>query len=241
MWNVRPSDQRGQAEFDWLDSKHTFSFGQYWDPAHVGFGPLRVINEDRITPGAGFPRHPHKDMEILSYVLSGAIEHKDSMGNGSVIRPGELQYMSAGSGVTHSEFNGAPGEHAHFYQLWIVPNEHGAQPRYAQIRIDEASRNNAWGLIAGGTRFNAPIEIRQDAALYSSKLEAGAAVTVTAVEGRQYWLQVVRGQIDASNGIAPTPTQLTAGDGLAIRHDGVITLTAREPSEALLFDLPTTV
>jgi quercetin 2,3-dioxygenase len=238
MWSVRRSDQRGQAEFDWLDSKHTFSFGQYWDPAHVGFGVLRVINEDRITPGAGFPRHPHKDMEILSYVLSGAIEHKDSMGNGSVIRPGELQYMSAGTGVTHSEYNGAPGEHTHFYQLWIVPSEHGAPPRYAQVRIDEATRRNAWGLIAGGKRFGAPIEIRQDAALYSSKLDAGSQLTLAAVANRQYWLQVASGEFDASHGTGSDATHISTGDGLAIRLDGTVTLTARVPSEVLLFDLP---
>lgn len=238
MWHVRRSDQRGRAEFDWLDSKHSFSFGQYWDPAHVGFGPLRVINEDRITPGAGFPRHPHKDMEILSYVLSGAIEHKDSMGNGSVIRPGELQYMSAGTGVTHSEYNGAPGEHTHFYQLWIVPNEPGAPPRYAQVRIDEATRRNAWGLIAGGKRFGAPIEIRQDAALYSSKLDEGSALPLTADAERQYWLQVARGELEAWNGTSAAPTRLAAGDGLAFRLEGTLTLTAKESSEVLLFDLP---
>lgn len=238
MWNVRRSDQRGHAEFDWLDSRHTFSFGQYWDPAHVGFGALRVINEDRIAPGAGFPRHPHKDMEILSYVLSGAIEHKDSMGNGSVIRPGELQHMSAGTGVTHSEYNGAPGEHTHFYQLWIMPSEHGASPRYSQVRIDETARRNAWGLIAGGKRFGAPIEIRQDAALYSSKLDAGAALSLPADANRQHWLQVARGTLDASNGESPGPTRLFAGDGLSFRLRGAATLTAIEPSEVLLFDLP---
>lgn len=238
MWKVRPSAQRGRAEFDWLDSKHTFSFGQYWDPAHVGFGVLRVINEDRITPGAGFPRHPHKDMEILSYVLSGAIEHKDSMGNGSVIRPGELQYMSAGTGVTHSEYNGAPGEHTHFYQLWIIPNEQGAVPRYAQVKIDESTRHNAWGIIAGGKQWGAPIEIRQDAALYSTKLDANSALPLHAALGRQYWVQVVRGVVDASNAGTSPPTSLAVGDGLAIRHDGTVTVTALEPSELLLFDLP---
>lgn len=238
MWNVRRNDQRGHAEFDWLDSRHTFSFGHYWDPSHVGFGVLRVINEDRITPGAGFPRHPHKDMEILSYVLSGALEHKDSMGNGSIIRPGELQYMSAGSGVTHSEYNGAPGETTHFYQLWIVPDEQAAPPRYAQVRIDDAARRNTWGLIAGGKRFAAPIEIRQDAAVYSSKLEAGATLTLNTIESRQYWLQVARGSLDGSNGLAPTPTSLVAGDGLAIRYEGSAHFTARQPAEVLLFDLP---
>lgn len=241
MWNVRPSEQRGRAEFDWLDSKHTFSFGHYWDPDHVGFGVLRVINEDRIIPGAGFPKHPHKDMEILSYVLSGAVEHKDSMGNGSVIRPGELQYMSAGSGVTHSEYNGAPGEHTHFYQIWIVPNEHGAAPRYAQVRLDEAGRHNAWGLMAGGKRFDAAIELRQDAALYSTKLDVGSTLSLATTAGRQYWLQVARGRVDASNGIAPRPTRLEAGDGLAIRYEKKATFTALENSEMLLFDLPSSV
>lgn len=241
MWNVRLSVERGRASIDWLDSRHTFSFGDYWDAAHVGFGVLRVINEDRITPGAGFPRHPHKDMEILSYVLSGALEHKDSMGNGSSIRPGELQYMSAGTGVTHSEFNGASDEHTHFYQLWIVPNEHGVPPRYAQIRIDETARHNRWGLLAGGKRFEAPIEIRQDAALSSTKLDAGATLSLRARVGRQYWVQVARGRVDASNGIAPNPTHLTAGDGLAIRLEGEATFTALDATEMLLFDLPTSV
>ena len=236
MWNVRPSDQRGRAEFDWLDSRHTFSFGQYWDPAHVGFGVLRVINEDRINPGAGFPKHPHKNMEILSYVLSGALEHRDSMGNGSVIKPGELQYMSAGSGVTHSEYNGAPGQQTHFYQLWIVPDEQGVPPRYAQIRIDESSRRNAWGLIAGGRRFGAPIEIRQDAALHSAKLESGAKLRLRAEETRQYWLQMARGKMDAST--SENRTTLQAGDGLAFRHSGEVEFVAAESAEVLLFDLP---
>lgn len=240
MWKTRPSHARGRAEFDWLDSRHTFSFGHYWDPQHTGFGALRVINEDRINPGSGFPRHPHKDMEILSYVLSGALEHKDSMGNGSVIRPGELQYMSAGSGVTHSEYNGAPGEVTHFYQLWIIPNEQGGPPRYGQIRIDEDSRRNRWGLIAGGPRFGAPIELRQDAALYSAKLDDGAALTLDAVLGRQYWLQVALGELTVSSpGAASTVTPLSAGDGLALQQIGGVHLQAQTACEVLLFDLPT--
>lgn len=239
MWKKRPSDARGRAEFDWLDSRHTFSFGHYWDPQHTAFGALRVINEDRINPGSGFPRHPHKDMEILSYVLTGALEHKDSMGNGSVIRPGELQYMSAGSGVTHSEYNGAPGEVSHFYQLWIIPNEQGGAPRYGQIRIDEASRRNRWGLIAGGSRFNAPIELRQDAALYSAKLDENANLTLDAVAGRQYWLQVALGELTVNPpGAATAATPLSVGDGLALRQAGAVHLTAQTASEVLLFDLP---
>lgn len=238
MWKTRPSQARGRAEFDWLDSRHTFSFGHYWDPAHTGFGALRVINEDRINPGSGFPRHPHKDMEILSYVLSGALEHKDSMGNGSVIRPGELQYMSAGSGVTHSEYNGAPGEITHFYQLWIIPDEQGGAPRYGQIRIDGDSRRNRWGLLAGGPRFGAPIELRQDAALYSAKLDAGASLTLDATLSRQYWLQVARGELTVSPpGAASPATPLTAGDGLALQQLGAVHLQAQTVCEVLLFDL----
>ncbi len=239
MWYVRPNQQRGSAHLDWLDSKHTFSFGHYWDPKHMGFGVLRVINEDRITPGAGFPKHPHKDMEILSYVLSGALEHKDSLGTGSVIYPGELQYMSAGSGVTHSEYNGAPGEVTHFYQLWLMPNEQGAPPRYGQVRIDEPSRHNRFGLIAGGPRFGAPIELRQDAALLSARLEPNASIPIHAAEDRQYWLQVARGRLMVvPPGSETLATQLREGDGLGFRQLGDVTLQALEPAEVLLFDLP---
>lgn len=239
MWTVRSHDQRGTAEFDWLDSKHTFSFGHYWDPKQMGFGVLRVINEDRIQPGAGFPKHPHRDMEILSYVLEGALEHKDSMGTGSVIRPGELQYMSAGSGVTHSEYNGAPGAVTHFYQIWVIPNELGAPPRYAQIDIDDNARRDKWLLLAGAPRFGAPIDIRQDAALHCAKLTPGTWVPVEAVKDRQYWLQVARGSVqsfvDASNG---ERTTLVAGDGLAVQLAGIFHVEALEPAEVLLFDLP---
>lgn len=239
MWTVRSHEQRGTAQFDWLDSKHTFSFGHYWDPKHMGFGVLRVINEDRIQPGAGFPKHPHRDMEILSYVLEGALEHKDSMGTGSVIRPGELQYMSAGSGVTHSEYNGAPGAVTHFYQIWIVPNELGGSPRYAQIRIDDEARLDKWLLIAGAPRFGAPIDIRQDAALHCAKLTPGKSVAVAAATDRQYWLQVARGSVEVSRASSTeTKTALVAGDGLAARVSEPFHVQAVEPSEVLLFDLP---
>lgn len=238
MWLVRPSTDRGQAAFDWLDSKHTFSFGHYRDPAHMGFGVLRVINEDRISPGAGFPKHPHKDMEILSYVLDGALQHEDSMGNGSVIRPGELQYMSAGSGVTHSEYNGAPGKVTHFYQLWLIPDVQGAQPRYGQVRIDDEARRDRFGVIAGGPGFGAPIEIRQNAALLSAKLSPNKELEWQTALRRQYWLQVARGAVSASAGTDSAVTELTAGDGLAFGENGRVRLTSEHGAEVLLFDLP---
>jgi redox-sensitive bicupin YhaK (pirin superfamily) len=233
MWIVRPSHARGTTHLDWLVSRHTFSFGHYLDRNHMGFGPLRVINEDRVTAGAGFPKHPHRNMEILTYVLSGAVEHRDSMGSGSIIRPGELQYMSAGTGVTHSEYNATTTEVTHFYQVWLEPNELNVEPRYQHITIDEAQRRNRWGLLASGKHLEAPIQIRQDASLYSAKLDAGSTLSLAAKGERQYWLQVVDGCINAENIAAER------GDGLGLRHSGSITIEAREPGELLLFDLPT--
>lgn len=237
MWNVRPSHSRGTTRLDWLVSRHTFSFGHYLDRNHMGFGPLRVINEDHVAAGAGFPKHAHRNMEILTYVMAGAVEHRDSMGSGSIIRPGELQYMSAGTGVTHSEYNATANEVTHFYQVWIEPNQLNAAPRYQHVTIDESPRRNRWGLLAGGPPFGAPIELRQDAAVYSAKLDAGTALSLTTKADRQYWLQVVDGRIHAGD---ETSNGITAerGDGLGLWHTGSVTLEAVQPSELLLFDLP---
>ncbi len=230
MITKRPSQERGRANFGWLDSRHSFSFGQYFDPAHMGFGPLRVINEDRVKPGAGFDTHGHRDMEILSYVLEGALEHKDSIGTGSVIRPGELQRMSAGSGIQHSEFNASPRSPVHFLQIWIMPDRKGLTPSYEQkaFPLEDKARLH---LVASRQRREGSLTLHQDVDLYAGRLEAGSRRSHGLRPGRLGWLQVAAGSVDL-NGI-----RLETGDGAAIKAEPRLTVTAETDAEILLFDM----
>ncbi|MGF6272496.1 redox-sensitive bicupin YhaK (pirin superfamily) [Massilia sp. UYP11] len=232
MLNVRKSNERGGASFGWLDSKHTFSFGHYHDPKHMGFGPLRVINEDKVEPGRGFDSHGHRDMEIISYVLDGALEHKDSMGNGSVLRYGDVQLMSAGSGVVHSEYNHSKTEGVHFLQIWIMPNVGGAEPRYEEKHFDAADKTGKLRLIASNDGREGSVSMRQDAALYATILDGDDRVEHALAAGRQAYVHVVRGRVTV-NGIA-----LDGGDALKVTAEDAVTLAQAAGAEVLLFDLP---
>ena len=231
MLRLRRSEERGHADHGWLVSRHTFSFADYHDPRHMGFGSLRVINEDRVAPGKGFHTHGHRDMEILSYVVSGAIAHEDSMGNGSTIRPGDVQRMSAGTGVLHSEFNPSASEPLHFLQIWIVPEARGIAPGYEQRHFAPQERRGRLRLVGSRDGRDASVRIHQDAALYASLLAPGEAVTHRFASGRQGWLQMVKGRLDAGG------TALAEGDGLSIRDVGELRVAAAAESEFLLFDL----
>jgi quercetin 2,3-dioxygenase len=228
MIEVRPSDERGHNKISWLDSRFTFSFDQYYDPEHTQFRSLRVINEDVVAPGAGFPTHPHRDMEILTWILEGAIEHRDTTGGSGVIRPGELQHMTAGRGVMHSEFNPSPKDPAHLLQIWLLPERKGLDPSYEQLAFPDAELRGKFHLVAGP---QAPVTIRQDANLYIARLDKGADAKHTLAAGRHAWVQVARGAVNL-NGAA-----LQAGDGAAISNETEVRAEAREPSEVLLFDL----
>ncbi|WP_339067023.1 pirin family protein [Teredinibacter turnerae] len=227
----RAAEERGPSDLGWLQSQHTFSFGGYQDPAHMGFGPLRVINEDRVVPGAGFGTHPHKNMEIISYVLSGELAHKDSMGNGSRIVAGDVQVMSAGAGVTHSEFNASDSEPVHFLQIWIQPNAVDTEPGYQQLSfVPEDLRNKLIQVVGGDAR--APLQIKQDASLAIGRLEPGVELGETLVPTRKYWLQVASGELRVNGELAK------AGDGLAIAGEAALAMAAITQTEILLFDLP---
>ena len=228
---IRRAEDRGLADIGWLKSRHTFSFGDYFDAKQMGFGPLRVINEDRVVPGAGFGKHSHRDMEILSWVLSGALEHKDSLGTGAVIRPGELQRMTAGTGVTHSEFNASTSEPVHFLQIWVMPERQGLDPGYEQRNFAPADLTDQWRLIASGTPRDGALKIHQDVDLYVARLSADRELVHTPVNGRKLWLQVARGEIEVD---AET---LEAGDAAAWTDAKKITVRAAEDSEVLLFDM----
>ena len=232
MLNVRKSNERGGASFGWLDSKHTFSFGHYHDPKHMGVGPLRVINEDKVMPGRGFDSHGHRDMEIISYVLDGALEHKDSMGNGSVLRYGDVQIMSAGSGVVHSEYNHSKSEGVHFLQIWIMQNVGGAEPRYEEKHFDTADKAGKLRLIGSPDGRDGSVSIRQDAALYATILDGDDQVRHDLGAGRQAYVHVVRGQVTV-NGVA-----LDGGDALTVADAAAVTLARAAGAEVLLFDLP---
>jgi redox-sensitive bicupin YhaK (pirin superfamily) len=233
MIAVRPAAERGRADFGWLDSRHSFSFGDYYDPRHMGFGPLRVINEDRVKPGAGFDTHGHRDMEIISYVLEGALEHKDSIGTGSVIRPGEVQIMSAGTGIRHSEFNHSKSEPVHFLQIWLLPNRQALAPRYDQKAFPASGKRGRLRLVGSPDGRDDSILIHQDVRLYDSLLGNGETVTHPLAARRKSWVQVVRGAVDVNGKTAG------AGDGIAIEDEPELTITARaEGSEFLVFDLP---
>ena len=222
---------RGQSRTGWLDSRHTFSFGGYRDPAQMGFRSLRVINEDRVIPGAGFPSHRHKDMEIISYVLQGALGHKDSLGNGTVIRPGEVQRMSAGTGIVHSEFNSSETEHVHFLQIWIIPNEVGLSPSYEQKAFPTEEKRGELRLVAASEGRNGAITVHQDMHLFIANLEPGERAVHKIERGRGLWLQVARG-IVALNG-----TEMREGDGAAVEEEAAVVIEAETESEALLFDV----
>ena len=233
MITLRPAEERGVTDLGWLDSRHTFSFGEYYDPSHAGFGPLRVINEDRVRPAAGFATHGHQDMEIISWVLEGALEHKDSIGTGSVIRPGEAQIMSAGTGIRHSEFNHSRSEPLHFLQIWILPGRRGLAPRYDQRSFPDSERRGRLRLIgSAGGRANS-IVIHQNVEVYDTLLRTGDTVRHPLASDRRSWIQVVRGNIDVNNRPA------AAGDGVAIEGEPMLTITSqRDGTEVLLFDLP---
>lgn len=230
MMSVRPSEARGHVNYDWLDSHHTFSFGGYYDPAFMGFRALRVINEDRVVPGEGFDTHSHRDMEIITYPLSGAIAHRDSTGGREVLRAGEVQRMTAGTGVQHSEFNGAD-EELHFLQIWILPDRKGLKPGYEQKSFPESERQGRWRVVASPDARDGSLTVHQDVVLSSTLLGKGEQAGYTLAPGRHAWLQLARGR-GTLNGV-----ELKAGDGVAVSQESRLVLTASEPVEALLFDL----
>ena len=232
MIEVRRAAERGHARFGWLDSRHTFSFGNYHDPRFMGFGPLRVINEDRVQPGQGFGTHSHRDMEIISYVLEGALEHRDSLGTGSVIRPGDVQRMSAGTGISHSEFNHSDSEVVHFLQIWIIPEAEGLAPGYEQKSLPEEERRGRWRLAGSRDGAEGSVVVHQDVRLYTTLLPAGEVLTHELAPERRAWLQVARGAMDVEGQL------LEAGDGAAVDGNQVISVRAMQDAEALLFDLP---
>ena len=231
MITPRKSADRGRTKIDWLDSRHTFSFGDYYDPGQMGFRTLRVINEDRVRPGAGFPTHGHRDMEIITYVLEGELEHKDSLGNGSIIRPGEAQRMSAGVGITHSEFNHSKTDPVHFLQIWITPSTRGIAPGYEQKTIDDAKAHGGFAPVGSPHGRNQSVKIHQDAVLSVAKLERGQTVAVNLKQGRHGWAQVARGVVTVNG------TALAEGDGAAISDEEKVTIVASAPAEVLFFDL----
>jgi len=230
MMTIRKSEERGHANHGWLDSHFTFSFAEYHDPRHMGFRSLRVINDDRIAPGGGFGMHPHRDMEIISYVLEGALEHKDSMGNGSVIRPGDFQYMSAGTGVRHSEFNPSDKEETHLLQIWIMPDQRGAQPRYGEKALANAPTGKVH-LVASKSGRDGSIAIHQDAELLLAKLDRGDKVEHSLRPDRQAWVHVATGAVEVNGQV------LQAGDAAALSEEAQVKLAATEPAQVLLFDL----
>jgi quercetin 2,3-dioxygenase len=229
--NIRRASERGQAEHGWLKSSHSFSFADYYDPAHMGFRSLRVINDDRVAPGAGFDTHPHRDMEIFSYVLEGVLAHKDSMGNGRQLKPGQIQLMSAGRGVTHSEFNPSPSEPLHFLQIWIQPRERGLPPRYTEWHPKTGHADEPKVLVISHDGRDGSATIHQDADIYRIRLEPGQSVTHDLKAGRGAWLQVAEGVLTLND------VELATGDGVSIEQAAKLTLTATRPAEAILLDL----
>ena len=231
MLLIRKSGERGLTRLDWLDSRHTFSFGEYYDPAAMRFSVLRVINDDVVAPGAGFPTHPHRDMEIITWVLSGALEHRDSLGNGSIIRPSDAQRMTAGTGIMHSEFNPSPDEPVRLLQIWILPDRQGLRPGYEQHNFTEADRRGRLCQIVSPDGAEGSITIHQDARVYASLLDAGAFIEQSLRPGRRAWLHIARGAVRANG------TGLSEGDGAALEGEARIAIEGVEDSEVLLFDL----
>lgn len=230
MIQVRRSNERGHAHHGWLESYHTFSFADYHDPAFMGFSDLRVINEDWIEAGQGFGTHPHRDMEIITYVLEGAVRHKDSMGNGSVIKPGDVQRMTAGTGVTHSEFNDSTTEKLHLLQIWILPESKGLKPSYEQKNFSDSDKLNRLRLIASRDGADGSVKVNQDVKIYAAKLEPKKQINFSVLLGRAAWLQVASGRVNLSG------RDLVAGDGVAVT-DGDIVVTGIDSSELLVFEL----
>jgi len=231
MLTVRRSGDRFHTKIGWLDSRHTFSFGEHYDPDHMGFRALRVINEDRVKAGSGFGTHGHRDMEIISYVLEGQLAHKDSMGTGSTIVPGDVQRMSAGSGVMHSEENPSRSEAVHFLQIWILPDSRRLPPSYEQKNFSEEERHNRLRPVAARDGRDGALTVHQDVTLYAALLDAGQAVTHELAAGRHAWVQVTRGAVTVNG------EKLLAGDGAAISEERRVAILAESPSEVLLFDL----
>ena len=231
MLTIRKSDDRGKGDHGWLKSRHSFSFGDYYDPANESFGALRVINEDWIAGGAGFPPHPHRDMEIVTYILGGAIAHKDNTGGGGTIRPGEIQRMSAGSGIVHAEFNASPTEECHLLQIWIMPSKRGIAPGYEQKAIDPASVQNKFARIAAPEPRENEVRLVQDAEIWAAKLDAGVEAIHVLEAGRKAWLHVAKGEVSIGNDV------LKAGDAAAITDQTQIAVKSNAESEILLFDL----
>jgi redox-sensitive bicupin YhaK (pirin superfamily) len=231
MITLRPASERGHADFGWLDTHHTFSFGDYFDPEHTQFRALRVLNEDRVQPGQGFGTHGHRDMEILTWVLSGALEHRDSLGTHGVIRPGEAQVMSAGMGIRHSEYNASAAEPVHFLQIWLLPERQGLPPRYDQVAFPDAELRDGLRLIASPDGMEGSVKLFQDAKVYAARLEPGQKLRLPLPEGRSGFLQVAIGAVEV-NGLA-----MHAGDGARIQEETSPTLAADAPSEVLFFDL----
>ncbi len=231
MLHIRKAAERGHADHGWLNTWHTFSFADYHDPQYMGFRVLRVINEDRVQPGEGFGTHPHRDMEIITYVIDGALEHKDSMGNGTVIRPGDVQRMSAGTGITHSEFNPSSEVPVHFLQIWILPDTKGLEPKYEQKFFRDEEKRGRLRLVASNDGRDGSLTIHQDAALYDSILEEGMEIDCPVPAGRHLWLQVVCGAVNV-NGVS-----LGQSDGAAISDEALLKIIAKKDSKLLLFNL----
>jgi len=230
MITRRPADDRGQTALSWLDSRHSFSFGDYYDPDNMGFRSLRVINDDLVMPGMGFGTHPHRDMEIITYILSGSLEHKDSMGNGRVIRTGEVQYMAAGTGVRHSEFNPSADEAVHLLQIWIEPDRKGVEPRYAEKSVANAPAGT-FQLVTSKTGRDGSIAIHQDADLWLAKLDGGNRVTHMLAPGRKAWVHVAEGEVSLNG------KKLSGGDAAAVADETALEISADKPAQVLLFDL----
>lgn len=231
MITIRKSQDRGKSELDWLDSRHTFSFADYYDPRQMGFESLRVINDDRIAAGGGFPPHPHRDMEIVTYVIEGALAHRDSMGNGSTIRRGDVQRMSAGAGVTHSEFNASQAEPVHLLQIWLLPDRRGYSPSYEQKHFADEDKRGRMRVVASPDGRDGSVSIHQDAVMYAGIIEPGRPIHVAIGKGRNAWLHVVDGAISLNG------SPLESGDGARIEGEREIVLDAAKPSEAILFDM----
>lgn len=229
---IRKSSDRGLANHGWLKSRHTFSFAEYYDPQHMGFGPLRVINEDRIKGGTGFSSHPHHDMEIISYVISGGLRHKDSMGNVTTISPGEVQRMSAGTGIVHSEYNNEMDTESHFFQIWIIPHQRGIKPDYGQKSFEADLRTKKIVHVISPEGTNGSISINQDANMYISRLKKYDDITFEAKLDRKLWIQIIKGKIEI-DGI-----EIETGDAVALSKVSSLLITSKDDSEFILFDLP---
>ncbi len=231
MLRIRRGGERGHFNHGWLDTYHTFSFSSYYDPEHVQFRALRVMNEDRVAPGQGFGMHGHRDMEIVTYVLEGELAHKDSLGNGETLHAGELQRMTAGTGIRHAEFNPSETAPVHLYQIWLLPEREGLTPSYEQKAFDPASRQNDWQLVASRDAANGSLKINQDARLYLAQVQPGKTLSYELAAGRHAWLQVLRGKVRLSN------DELSAGDGVAVSEERGFQVQAADNAEILLFDL----